>query len=146
MPRRESAMNELVSLVFAMGRVVRDKVQTKEDDGNGSCHSLLGFEVLRYVEEAGRPHMRDVARHFHVTPPSATLMVDGLVKGKMLRRILDPKDRRSVRLALTPRGKKAILQGMANKVKGLTEMFKVLTPSERLHFAAMLRKVVANNS
>jgi len=144
MPRKQNVMEELVSLVFAMGRVMRDKIHKKDD--RGPCSSLLGFETLRYVQESGQPHMRDIARNFHVTPPAATLMIDGLVKGKLLKRILDPADRRSVRVSLMPQGKKVLERGMTKKVNGLKKMFGVLTPAERVQFTVIAKKLIKNNS
>lgn len=144
MPRKQNSMEELISLVFTMGRLVRDKVHKKPD--TGPCSSLLSFETLRYVEESGQPHMRDIARNFHVTPPAATLMIDGLVKGKLLKRILDPKDRRSVRVSLTPYGKKLLSRGTTKKVNELKKIFGVLTPAERIQFAAIIKKIIKNNT
>ena len=144
MPRKQSTMEELVSLVFTMGRVMRDTIHKNAD--YGQCGSLLGFETLRYVEESGRPHMREIARNFHVTPPAATLMIDSLVKGKLLKRILDPTDRRSVRVSLTPYGKKLLARGITKKVNGLKKIFGVLTPAERAQFAAILKKIIKNRS
>ena len=143
MPRKQTTMEELVSLVFTMGRVMRDKMHKKIN--NGQCNSLLEFETLRFVEESGQPHMRDIAKNFHVSPPAATLMIDSLVKAKMLRRILDSKDRRSVRVSLTSHGEKILKHGIANKVNELKKIFAVLTPAERLHFSIIIKKILKNN-
>lgn len=143
MARKQSSVEELVSLVFAMGRVVRENIWNKD---RGPCGSLLGLEVLQYVEEAGQPHMREIAKKFHVTPPAATIMINGLVQGKMLRRILDPADRRSVRVGLTAPGRKVLVRGMAKKTNAFKKVFAVLTPAERTRFAAMLKKIIKNNS
>jgi DNA-binding MarR family transcriptional regulator len=144
MPRKQNTMEELVSLVFAMGRVMRDTIHKNAD--YGQCGSLLGFETLRYVEESGYPHMRDIAKNFHVTPPAATLMIDSLVKNKLLKRILDSKDRRSVRVGLTPRGKMIVARGIMKKVNGMKKMFGALTPAEQSRFAGILKKMIKNNS
>jgi DNA-binding MarR family transcriptional regulator len=143
MPRKQTTIEELVSLVFTMGRLMRDKMHKRTD--NGQCNSLLEFEILRYVEEGGQPHMRDIARNFHVTPPAATLMIDGLVKAKLIKRILDANDRRSVRVSLTPHGKKTLGRGMTKKVNEIKKTFGVLTPAERLHFTVILKKIIKNN-
>jgi len=143
MARKQTSMEELVSLVFTMGRVMRDKMHKKIN--NGQCNSLLEFEALRFVEESGQPHMRDIAKNFHVSPPAATLMIDSLVKAKMLKRILDPKDRRSVRVSLTPSGAKILKNGITNKVNELKKIFGVLTPTERLQFTTIIKKILKNN-
>jgi len=135
-------MEELISHMFIMGRLMRDKMHKKV--AQGQC-TMLEFETLKYVREAGQPHMHDVARMFHVTPPAATLMIDSLVKAKLLARVLDPKDRRSVRVALTPRGKQLLERGMTKKVNEMKKVFGVLTPAERTHFVVVLKKIIKNN-
>ena len=143
MPRKQTTMEELVSLMFIMGRFMRDKMHKRMSGGR--CNSLLEFETLRYVEESGKPHMRDIAKNFHVTPPAATLMIDSLVEARFLKRILDPKDRRSVRVSLTSRGSKSLENGMTDKARELKKIFGVLTPAERVQFVAILKKIIKNN-
>ena len=45
--------------------------------------------------------LRDLADQIGVTPPSASVMVDALVKRGFLERIIDPEDRRAVRIRLS---------------------------------------------
>lgn len=143
MAQKQASMEELVSHMFITGRLMRDKMQ--KNIVAGQC-TMLEFETLKYVKDAGHPHMREVARNFHVTPPAATLMIDGLVKTKLLARVLDPKDRRTVRVAVTPRGRQVLERGVAKKVNELKKIFGVLTPAERTHFVTALKKIIKNNS
>jgi DNA-binding MarR family transcriptional regulator len=136
-------MEELVSHMFIMGRLMRDRMS--RNVSNSQC-TLLEFEALKYIKDYGRPHMREIARTFHVTPPAATLMIDGLVKAKLLARVLDPKDRRSVRVTITPKGKQLLERGMTNKAREIKKMFGILTPAERTHFVGVLKKIIKNNS
>jgi DNA-binding MarR family transcriptional regulator len=141
-PQKPATMEDLVSHMFIMGRLMRDKIHKKV--GSGQC-TLLEFETLKFVKEEGQPHMRDVAKNFHVTPPAATLLIDSLVQARLLARVLDPKDRRSVRVALTVRGKQILERGMTKKVNEIKKVFSVLTPAERTHFVAVIKKIINNN-
>jgi DNA-binding MarR family transcriptional regulator len=143
MPNKNATMEELVSHIFIMGRLMRDKMH--KHIGAGQC-TLMEFETLKYVKDAGKPHMRDVAKTFHVTPPAATLMIDGLVKAKLLTRVLDPNDRRSVRVAITAKGRQLLERGITKKVKEMKKTFGVLTPTERAQFITIIRKIIKNNS
>lgn len=136
-------MEELISLTFAMGQMMRER--NHKECADGPCSSLLGLETLWYVQGAGEPSMRDIAKQFHISPPAATLMVDGLVKGKLLKRVLDPRDRRSVRITLTAQGKKALAQGRAKKIQGLKKIFGVLSAEERKQFSAIIKKIITTN-
>jgi DNA-binding MarR family transcriptional regulator len=143
MPNKQATMEELVSHIFIMGRLMRDRMH--KHIGTGQC-TMMEFETLKYVKDAGKPHMRDVAKTFHVTPPAATLMIDGLVKAKLLARVLDPNDRRSVRVAITPKGKQLLERGITKKVNEMKKTFGILTPSERAQFIVIIRKIIKNNS
>jgi len=143
MPNKQATMEELVSHMLIMGRLMRDKMH--KNIGTGQC-TMLEFETLKYVKDTGKPHMREVAKNFHVTPPAATLMIDGLVRAKLLARVVDPKDRRSVRVSMTAKGKQLLERGLAKKVNEMKKTFTVLTPAERTHFVAVLKKIIKNNS
>lgn len=143
MAQKQATMEDLVSHMFIMGRLMRDKMH--KTAAAGQC-TMLEFETLKYVKDVGSPHMREVARNFHVTPPAATLMIDGLVKARLLARVLDPKDRRSVRVAVTPRGRQLLDRGITQKVNEMKKIFGILTPAERMHFVVVLKKIIKNNS
>lgn len=143
MAPKQATMEDLVSHMFIMGRLMRDRMHRNAN--NQSC-TLLEFETLKYIKDVGRPHMREIAKTFHVTPPAATLMIDGLVKAKLLARVLDQKDRRSVRVTITPKGRQLLERGIASKVKELKRIFGTLTPAERTHFVGALKKIIRDNS
>ncbi len=128
---------KILSLLFCVGRRMRDEHH---------AYSMLHFHTLRYVQEEGRPFMHDVARYLRVTPPAATLLIDGLVKDKLLARSFDKKDRRTVRIKLTSRGKEFLAQGIRKKAGQLNRMFAVLTPRERATLIAILGKIARENS
>ena len=112
-----------------------------KDNPKINGYSWVHLETLRYVDEHGKPLMRDVASHFSITPPAVTLLVDGLVANKMLRRILDPKDRRAIRIALTPKGKQILTRGLNERVAKLKEMFSVLNAKEHVELTRILQKI-----
>ena len=136
-------MEEFISHMLIMGRVMRDRLH--KDAVPGQC-SMLEFETLKYVKDAGRPHMRDIATNFHVTPPATTLLIESLVQAKLLARVLDPKDRRSVRVNITQKGRRILERGVAKKVVEMRKIFGVLTPDERTQFVSVMKKIIKNNS
>ena len=135
MPNQSS---QLVSLMFVIGRRMREEM--KQTSVQNGC-SWLHFEALRYIQENGKPTMRDIAAHFSITPPGATLLVEGLVVNKMLKRVVDTKDRRTVRIALTPKGKKMIDHGVQVRMKKIKEVFSVLNQKEYAELIRILEKI-----
>ncbi|HEX4103966.1 MAG TPA: MarR family transcriptional regulator [Candidatus Paceibacterota bacterium] len=130
---------QLVSLVFVMGRHIKEDFQKLARQA--SC-SFIGFQALRYIKETEKPSMRDVASHFMVTPPAATLLIDGLVEEKLIARVADKRDRRAVRLYVTLKGNALLERGTRVMTRALAKLFGNLTPAERAQFIALLKKVV----
>jgi len=139
----ESGVSELLSLIFTIGRSMRESMR-KSIQRNGKAASFLQFETLRYIKEHGQPHMREVAAYFRITPPAATLLIDVLVRDKLLSRRFDPKDRRAIRVALTPAGARYLTKGVNAHLKRLTKLFSILTAEERSQMITILRKISKN--
>ncbi len=135
---KESA--KIFSLLFAIGRKMRG------DKGGKRKYSILHFQTLRYIKEKDQPLIHDVAGYLCVTPPAATLLVEGLVKDKLVSRSFDKKDRRAVRLALTGRGKTFLAGAIRERTGKLKQFFSVLTSKERAALIAILEKIAEKNN
>jgi DNA-binding MarR family transcriptional regulator len=143
MKQKQTDLPEIVSLMFVMGRFMRERMHKK--NSKQVCNSLLEFETLRYIKDHGRVTMKELAKNFHVTPPAATLLVDNLVNEKLLTRVMDDNDRRAVRVALTKKGDTIFERSLEQKAVEFKKLFGVLTPEERTQFAMMLKKIINNN-
>ncbi len=130
---------ELMSLMFTIGRFMRDP---KRESRNERQVSFLQFETLHFVRDRGRPHMREVARHFLITPPAATLLVGGLVKDRLLSRVFDKSDRRTVCVEITPLGRELLVWGKKEKVRKIKAISSALSADEHKKLIAILRKMV----
>ena len=102
---------------------------------------MLHFHTLRFVKMQGRPLMQEVAGYLCVTPPAATLLIEGLAKEGLVRRSFDRKDRRIVRLVLTKEGRSFLARGIRARMQQIAKLFSVLTDAERAAFVAMLTKI-----
>ena len=129
----------LASQFFVIGRLMKEGFQ-KRSRIKPTC-SLLHLQTLRYVKEEKRPLMRDVAKFLSVTPPAATLLIDGLVKEGLLARIIDRKDRRAVRLRITSAGNGVFARNSHEAQAQLAEIFSVLDDKERSTLVSLLEKV-----
>jgi DNA-binding MarR family transcriptional regulator len=94
---------------------------------SGAAEFLTPFREIQikfsryYTRILGRAHltlpqysvlalltMTEVSKRLHITKPAVTYLVDHLEKGKMLKRLSDPSDRRITRLEITPKGMKTV--------------------------------------
>ncbi len=137
MPRHSDSIEEAISVVFQAVRFLK-----QQESQRGKCIlSQARFETLSFVSENGQPTMNDLAKYFRITQPSATSLVEYLVKAKQLSRIPDARDRRQVHLALTPQGRRDLEQGMAAKLSQWRSLLKKLSGEERAQFASILKKL-----
>ena len=94
---RERSIEHLISLIFRISRLMYGRTSNSD---HIDPLSFLRLEALRCIAERDTPTMKDVAQHLSVKPPSATALLNTLVRGGYVYRIADSSDRR--RLHLVP--------------------------------------------
>ncbi len=119
--------NQLISLMLNTARLIRQTLKEKRP----SIISILQLEVLSYVKEEKKPLMKDVAEFLHITPPSATSLINRLVEGGLLKREIDKNDRRIIRLTITSKGEKILKKKLAQHFKRLSEIIEKLNKKEQ---------------
>lgn len=132
-------VKRLGSLFLALKRALHERLQRSASFDSAS---LARIAVLDLVRQKGETTMKDVAAYLCVTPPSATALADGAVAAGFLKRRQDPDDRRSVRLRLTPKGKRALVSGMRGVETAMGRMFSRLDAQEQDRLIALLEKIL----
>lgn len=95
--------------------------------------SMLHGQILRFVAEQKSVTMKDLARHLSITPPSATSLVECLVKKGWLARVTDKKDRRVVRICVTQSGRKMMRRVRKSIEQAWEDVLKTMTASQKKH-------------
>jgi len=136
--RSSQAINRIVSLIFTTSRLIRERSKGKE---HPDPFSFLQIETLRYVVEKGNPPMKHVADYLYITPSSATSLIDGLVKTKMLERNFDKNDRRVIRLSITSKGQKILDVGFHEITIRMRKILEKLSEKEQKNLIKILEKL-----
>lgn len=97
--------------------------------------------VLEALGRAPRASMKEIARLLGVQMSSATVLVDRLVREKMLDRLRDENDRRVVWVRLTNKGRGVVRDTLDEKSRSMERIFGCLTGAERGQYLTILRKV-----
>jgi len=137
--RSPARIDRLTGAFAALKRAMHERMKRS---GAFDPASPARYAVLGLVRERGEATMKDVAGFLCVTPPSATALVEGLVETGLLARRQDPKDRRSVRLRLTPKGERALSAGMRRARTVMARMLGRLDASEQDRLIALLEKLL----
>lgn len=102
--------------------------------------------LMLAVDEAGTPRMGELKDKLGVTGRSITSLVDGLENEGLLRRCVDPDDRRSFRLEITAKGHAHLGEIKALHDAHAEHTFAILGDAEKaamLDMFARLREHVA---
>jgi DNA-binding MarR family transcriptional regulator len=78
-----------------------------------------------------------------VEAQSLTGLIDRLEAQGLARRLSHPKDRRKIRVEITPKGRKKYDEAAERSDKTLDSFFKVLSSEERVQFRAFLNRMRA---
>ncbi len=139
----KSLDDQLVSTFFSVSRLMREKLaHTKIEEAS----SMLQIKTLGIVAEKKNPSMKEIADCLHILSPSATDIINRLVKGGMLLRIKDASDGRIVRLALTPQGKALLSSGFKKIARKVKDTLGVLTEREKIELNELLAKIIERTS
>ncbi|MEI6709421.1 MAG: MarR family transcriptional regulator [Actinomycetota bacterium] len=86
--------------------------------------------MLASVEILDAPTLGDLAAAEQIQPPSVTRLVKGLAEAGYLVQKTDANDRRSTRVGITPRGKKALTEIRDRKTQFLNSKLSALSAKE----------------
>jgi DNA-binding MarR family transcriptional regulator len=104
-------------------RVLR-MVRTEDTKSGIGPAQLSALSVLVFL---GPKTMGELADTEQVKPPTMSRIVDGLVRQGLAERAVQARDRRSLRIAATPKGRRLLLAGRARRVRALAKRFDALT-------------------
>lgn len=132
---------ELSELMHLVGRRLR----------HGYLHRLepLGLSpgqarALRVLIDAGRPlRMVQLADELRIVPRSVTPVVDALEAAGLVRREVDPANRRSTLLVVTPEGREIHERAREARGRAGQELFAVLSAEQRDQLKELLTAVDA---
>ena len=89
------------------------------------------LRVLTIVARTRQPNMSRLAEALGVVPSSASRLCDRLEATGFLRRVPDPRDRREVRLLLTPAARRLLQELRERRRAALAAVLDRMTPSAR---------------
>ena len=119
-------------------RRARARVNTRLE---GSVLTLAQFQLLEGLQTESEMTVSELAVSAGVAPPTATRMLDALVKAGIAERHASPHDRRVVLVSLTPEGR-ASVQAAAERVeRWRTALRGRLTTEEQAQAAKLLRRL-----
>ena len=135
--RPKDPIDRIINSTWEFGRVMRQQML---GDAKGGAN-LLQLHTLFLISEQEGLTMKELATSLHVASPSATSLINRLVKMQWVGRMHDDKNRKLVRLWLTPLGKRILREKHDRRREVLRSIFSLLTPSEQAQLARLHEKL-----
>jgi DNA-binding MarR family transcriptional regulator len=119
-----TSAKQVVESVPVIMRLIRTGVR------RGGGLSLPQLRVLGHVSRNPGTGVSDVATHLDVTNPTASVLVDRLVKKNLLDRKEDPSERRRTLLTLTESGTEVLEDARSKAQFMVAQVLKTQTPEQ----------------
>lgn len=120
----DSELLERVAYAYSRAMTVLDPVRLESWDAQGITLGQLRLLYILFAE--GNVPVGYLAERMGVRPSTVTGMMNRLSRQRLIRRRTDPRDRRVVRVELTPAGREAICELSAAATSYLGELLAQL--------------------
>jgi DNA-binding MarR family transcriptional regulator len=110
-----------------------------QDAASGLAPARLS--ALSVLVFGGAMSLNDLARAEQVRPPTMSRIVDALESENLIRRTVNPRDRRAVVLEATEKGTAILWQGRKRRVKFLVKHLSRLSEQERKQIEAAIKAI-----
>ena len=137
-PAKENA-EKLIALLPQLLRGLLKREDNFLTQGKISFPQMLALECL---SRAGVCRMSELAQTLSIQMASATGLADRLIKAGYIRRKPDARDRRVVRIALTPKGKNVVENIFQQKKRIMMNVFQRISPVDSRQYLNVLEKIV----
>lgn len=128
----------IAAIIQDCQRKIAARLSSELAKGHITIPQYQAILVLKKEEEVS---MSEMAEHLCITTAAATSLVDHLVKQKLVERRRSVKDRRVVRVSLTPRGRE-VLDGVKDEMYRLIlSVMEKLAPRERRTWVELYEKI-----
>jgi len=135
----DSEIARVATLFFILRGLIRSRLLT----GNGvEPYAWLRIETLTYVRDQKAPSMSDIAQYFSITAPSATSLINALVKSGLVTRTVDARDKRASRISLTKEGRRMLAETQKRGLEVLGGLFAPLAKPELRAFTGALERII----
>ena len=112
-------------------------------EAKGSGLSLSHFEIIMYLAQKGKVTMKDIATWLNITPPSASVLVDVLVKKNLVSRIQSNKDRRTVHIIINKEAYKLMTEIHKKKMSLFKKILSKLSSEDKEDLVRILNKCIS---
>ncbi len=129
-------IDEFVDLVFVINRLTKEGLENEK-----GSPSYIQLQALSFISRHKKPIIKSVAKYLNITAPSATFLINNLIKLELVNRLHNTQDKRMVHLVISKKGEKELAKSFLKSKKHLYKKLSLLSAKERQSFILILKKI-----
>jgi len=145
MDKEKNTYGELVDLnlkaLIALSRCTHNVHKREYKTIKEGGLTVSQFAVLEILYHKGDLRVCEIIDKILSTGGNMTVVIDNLVKGNLVKRCTDPKDRRVNLISITEEGKSLIGDIFPKHLENINEIFGNLTSEEKKNLINLLKKL-----
>ncbi len=130
------ALSTLITFTRAEHAIHKKELETIKKSGLTTAQ----FGVLEALYNKGDLRIYEIIEKILTTSGNITVVIKNLEKDGLVKKNLDPKDKRSTIISITDEGKKIIEDILPNHIENISNIFSVLTDEEKVTLINILKK------
>ena len=130
-------LKTLIALSRCTQNVQKREYKTIKEGGL----TVSQFAVLEVLYHKGDLRVCEIIDKILSTGGNMTVVIDNLVKENLVKRCIDPKDRRVNLISITEEGRNLISEIFPKHLENINEIFSVLTSEEKKNLISLLKKL-----
>lgn len=130
-------LKALIVLTRSTQNVQKREYRTIKEGGL----TVSQFAVLELLYHKGDLRISEIIDKILSTGGNMTVVIDNLVKENLVKRCVDPKDRRVNLISITEEGRNLISEIFPKHLENINEIFSVLTSEEKKNLISLLKKL-----
>ena len=135
------ASRDLLSIPGLIFRLIRRKLILTALAESQVDLKPLHIEIMKVLQDEGTPHPAKIGDKLFIAKAQMTHLVDHLVEMGLVRREIDPGDRRTLNLSLTAKGCRMLEEQDALVMNALRENMAALSEDELKTLSDSLRNL-----
>ncbi|WP_322658030.1 MarR family winged helix-turn-helix transcriptional regulator [Streptomyces justiciae] len=132
---------QLLAAFAGLRKGLRRWVQVNMPAASGAMTVPRAILLLGLTLKSEPAGMSELGEPLGLSPRNMTVLVDGLEKEGLVRRVTHPRDRRIRLVELTPAGRQVVEQELAPSQAAAAALFDDFTSEERSELLRLLAKV-----
>jgi len=129
-------IDEFIDLIFVINRLTKEGLENEK-----GSPSYIQLQALSFISRQEKPIIKNLAEYLNITAPSATFLINNLIKLELVNRLHNTQDKRMVHLVISKKGKKELAKSFLKSKKHLYKKLSLLSARERKNFILILKKI-----